>query len=99
MTNQIKEIVIHAISQQNILLEKPVDLSMGDNSPLYCEGGQIDSLALVSILVDVESSIKAHYQADVRLADTSDLSSMESPFLTLGTLVQYTRNRLTDLGV
>lgn len=97
MINQIKQIVTNAISQQNILLEEPVDLSMGDDSSLYGEAGQIDSLALVSILVDIEASLKTQYQADVQLADTSDLSPTETPFITLGALVQYTHSRLTNV--
>ncbi|MEP2783199.1 MAG: hypothetical protein ABJO67_21410 [Pseudoruegeria sp.] len=93
MLDQLPRIISDAIAQQNILLEAPIDLSEGPNSPLYGVDSQIDSLTLVSILVDVEATVLSELSLTVHLADTSDLKEDEKPFATYGSLCAYTRTR------
>ncbi|WP_445177887.1 hypothetical protein [Pseudomonas sp. McL0111] len=95
MLNKVKTLTESAIRQQDLLLSEPIDLSRGEDSRLYGVDGTIDSLTLVSIIVDVEEMIRTQLGVEVHLADTSDLSESATPFATLGTLAAYVMDRLT----
>lgn len=97
MQIQVTETVTAAIEQQNALLEEPIDLSKGADSPLYGKQSKIDSLTLVSILVDIETTLRAELGIEARLADTSDLPTAATPFATFGTLCDYVDTRCTSL--
>ncbi|WP_438298992.1 hypothetical protein [Pseudomonas sp. NMS19W] len=94
MLNEVKTLVETAVRQQDLLLSEPIDLSRGEDSPLYGVEGTIDSMTLVSIIVDTEEKIRHRFGAEVHLADTSDLPATATPFATLGTLCAYVMNRL-----
>lgn len=95
MLHKIKALAESAIRQQDLLLSEPIDLSRGEDSPLYGTNSAIDSLTLVSIIVDMEEKIRSQFGVEVRLADTSDLPSSVTPFATLGTFVLYVMDRLS----
>jgi acyl carrier protein len=95
MLDKIKMLAESAIRQQDMLLSEPIDLSRGEDSPLYGINSAIDSLTLVSIIVDIEEKIRSQFGVEVRLADTSDQPPSATPFATLGTLVVYVMDRLS----
>lgn len=95
MCQTIQAIVATAIRQQDMLLDQPVDLSQGDNSVIYGIDGVIDSLTLVSIIVDIEQLVRAEYKVEVHLANTADLPPTSTPFATFGSLVEYVTARLS----
>jgi len=95
MFHKIKTLAESAIRQQDLLLIEPIDLSRGEESPLYGIDGTLDSLTLVSIIVDIEEKIRRQYGVEVHLADTTDLPPSATPFSTLGTLVAYVVDRLS----
>lgn len=95
MFNQVKALTESAVRQQDLLLSTPIDLSRGEDSRLYGVDGSIDSLTLVSIIVDVEEKLRSQLGVDVRLADTTDLPDTATPFATLGTLIAYIMDRLS----
>ncbi len=53
---------------------------------LFGVGGELDSLALVSLIVDIEARVLDETGVAVVLADERAMSSRSSPFRTLGTL-------------
>jgi acyl carrier protein len=53
---------------------------------LFGVGGELDSLALVSLIVDIEARVLSEIGVSVVLADERAMSSRSSPFRTLGTL-------------
>lgn len=95
MFQKLKTIIELAIRQQDLLLDEPIDLSTGENSPLYGIGATIDSLTLVSIIVDIEQQIHSQFGIAVHLADTAGLPPSATPFATLGTLSAYVIGRLS----
>lgn len=95
MCQTIMGIIESAIRQQDLLLDQPIDLSQGDNSVIYGIEGVIDSLTLVSIIVDIEQMVRAHYGVDVHLANTADLPADATPFATFGALTGYVTARLS----
>ena len=49
----------------------------------------IDSLTLVSLIVDIEQKINEEYDITVTIADERAMSQKNSPFRTVGTLTDY----------
>jgi len=94
MHEQIISLIEAAVRLQDQLLETPIDVSSGENSPLFGSDGQIDSLTLVSLIVDIESRIRSEFEVEVRLADTSDLPESATPFATIGSMSKYVLDRL-----
>ena len=57
---------------------------------LLAEGGAIDSLQLVSIIVDFEESINKNYNINISLTSDEAMIQLESPFYSVKTLSDYT---------
>jgi len=51
--------------------------------------GVLDSLGLVSLIVDVEQKIDDDYGLSLTIADDRAMSQEKSPFRTVGTLAEY----------
>lgn len=61
----------------------------GDQSPL-------DSMALVSLIADIEARISTEFGRDLVLADERAMSSLRSPFRTVASLVAHIEQRLRE---
>ncbi len=59
------------------------------DTPLYGENGLLDSLALVSLIADLEAAIGERFEVEVTLADERAMSRKRSPFRTAGTLAEF----------
>ncbi len=64
-------------------LEKSVDLH------LFGVQGGLDSLGFVNLIVAIEQKIEEEFRVSVSLADSKALSQQNSPFRTVGLLVEY----------
>lgn len=56
MRERIVEIILAAIDRENELRDAPVDVSAGEDTQLYGLAGQVDSMGLVSLVVEVEET-------------------------------------------
>lgn len=92
--NKIQAILTENIKEQDLYLDEPVDLSLGNESPLYSENGQLDSLSLISIIADIEKQLTELFDVKVKLASERDLSVQNSPFSTFGTMVDFIEDKL-----
>lgn len=66
------------------------------DTPLYGEATGIDSLALVSIVAELERAAEAAFKKRVLLADERAMSRRSSPYRTLGTLAELLQERLAE---
>jgi acyl carrier protein len=62
---------------------------------LLGEGGVVDSLGLVRLILLVESRIEGDFGSAVSLTDEKAMSQRTSPFRTLGTLADYITRELS----
>jgi hypothetical protein len=90
-------ILTEAIKHQDPYLDFPVDLSQGAHAKLYAEGGQLDSLSLVTIIADVEQKIADLFGVKVQLANERDLTLEGSPFNTFGEMLDYIEDRVRSV--
>jgi acyl carrier protein len=65
----------------------PADV--GEDTPLVGPSSQLDSMALVSLVLDVEQRLEEEHGLTVSLMDERALSRKRSPFRSVGTLADY----------
>ncbi|MDA3843360.1 MAG: acyl carrier protein [Candidatus Kapabacteria bacterium] len=56
---------------------------------LFGQGGKLDSLGLVNLIVAVESMVEDELDVTITLADEKAMSMKNSPFRTIQTLADY----------
>ncbi|HSD74326.1 MAG TPA: hypothetical protein VLB75_06120 [Steroidobacteraceae bacterium] len=71
-----------------------IDTTLDANTRLFGEGGLLDSMALVSLVIAVEQALEEKYDVAVALADEKALSQRSSPYRTIGTLAAYAEQEL-----
>jgi len=86
---KVKEIVINALN--NLLTEMPTEqgCEINESTLLLAEGSIIDSLTLVSLIVDIETTFSTDYNIEISLSDDRAMMRDISPFLSVSTLVDY----------
>lgn len=83
--------VVHELNEQ---LKDKIAAERGQAAPLYGEKGVLDSLGLVTLIVAVEQAIEEELGVTITLTDEKALSQRNSPFRTIGTLVEYIEEQL-----
>lgn len=91
---EILAIVLAAADELNTDLDTPIALDRGEDTVLYGREGVLDSLGLVSLVAAIEEGVQNRLGATVVLADERAVSQRESPFRTVGTLVDYIQAQL-----
>jgi acyl carrier protein len=88
MKSDIVNIIIKSLKEQEIdnLVIVEEDL---EQTPLYGRESALDSLDLVSLIVDVESALSVSYNVEVTLASERAMSQKRSPFRSVETLANY----------
>jgi acyl carrier protein len=75
-----------------------IDNALDAGTRLFGEGGLLDSMALVSLVIAVEQAMEEKYNVGVALADEKALSQRSSPYRTIGTLAAYAAQELAARG-
>lgn len=64
-------------------------LSATEDTRLMGEKSGIDSMALVTLIAEIEADLETHHGLRLVLADERAMSQLRSPFRRVGTLVDY----------
>ena len=83
------ELVIAAIGELNQQRGSGDQVGMGDQAPLYGQGGLLDSLGFVNLIADLEGRVETEFGQWINLADEELLARDESPFQNPGALATY----------
>ena len=86
MKEKVEEIVF------NIIRNNTEDLNIGSinyDTLLLSEGSAIDSMAIVSIVVDLESELTDAFQKEISLSDDKAMSRKISPYDNVKNLIEY----------
>jgi acyl carrier protein len=86
--------VYKAIQRTNEVRLPDDQIACKEDAYLYGSGGGLDSLGLVSVIMDVEEAIGTETGLPIILADERAMSRMRNPFRTAGTLADYILERL-----
>ena len=86
MKEKVEEIVF------NIIRNNTEDLNIGSlnyDTFLLSEGSAIDSMTIVSIVVDLESELTDAFQKEISLSDDKAMSRKISPYDNVKNLIEY----------
>jgi acyl carrier protein len=86
---EIENLIISILKE--FIQENDIELIVDLNTEtrLIGSSGLLDSMDLVSFIVELEEGISHEFSLDVELANDSAMSSRTSPFLNVSTLSDY----------
>ena len=87
--NEITAIVINQVEQLNDTFPDNQKITVNENTVLFGNGSSIDSLSLVSVIVDLEMLLSDEHGFDISLTDDRAMTREVSPFDSVASLVDY----------
>lgn len=88
-TESVLQIVQQAISELNEELEYEHLNEVDRDTPIFEGDLALDSLSLVTLVVDIEDKISDVYDCDVVLASDKAMSMLNSPYRNVGALTDF----------
>jgi len=85
--NEIIEIIFKSIDEIN--LQNDTNLSKDENTKLFGSESELDSLILVNLIVDLETTLSNDYELDISLTDDRAMMREVSPFDSIKSLAEY----------
>lgn len=89
MKEEIQPIIFEAVREINAELGGENLASPTLDTALYGADGNLDSMGLVSLLMDIEDRVSEKLGKDVALTDEKAMSQRNSPFKSVRTLADY----------
>jgi acyl carrier protein len=86
---EITTIVINQVQQLNETFPDNQKIEINENTILFGSNSSIDSLSLVSIIVDLEMFFSTELNHPISLTDDRAMAREKSPFTNITTLVDY----------
>ena len=96
MQEKIEKIIIDTLKELNEELENENLNNPTSETKLYGGSGALDSLALVSLITDLEERISDEFEKDIILADEKAMSAKTSPFRNIESLTSYIKSLLEN---
>ena len=90
--------IYDAIRRINELRDPEEQLPFREDTVLYSSNGSLNSLGLVSLILDVEEAINAQAGTELVLADAQAMSQKRNPFRNVQSLADYVMARLGENG-
>lgn len=94
-TQRICQIVMDAMDRLNLSREPSDQLNVSPEAPIFGADSRLDSLGLVSLLIEVEEGLRDNGW-DVSLSDERAISQKHSPFRSVPALVEYIERSITS---
>jgi acyl carrier protein len=82
-------IVIESLNEVFAQAGTPSPESLNDETVLVGSGAVLDSLGVVSLIVEVEQRLESEHEISVTLANDKAMSQRNSPFRTIGVLTDH----------
>ncbi len=85
----VQGIIYRALQSLNAELSPAAQVAISDETLLLGENSLLDSLSLVSVIVDVESALQDELGHSVSLTDDRAMSYQPSPYVDVKALLTY----------
>jgi len=95
MQIKIEKIIVEALVELSDELEDESLLKASKETRLYGASSSLDSLALVSLIADIEDRISEEFEIDIVIADEKAMSAKTSPFRDVESLTNYINEQLS----
>lgn len=96
--DEVHKIIFEALESLNQELDEDGRVEIGPATPLFGPDAELDSLSLVSVIVDVETALTIKWGAPISLTDDRAMSREVSPFDDVGTLTDYILELLAEIS-
>jgi acyl carrier protein len=94
-TAELQDIVLAAMSAANLNRPDDAQMTIGPDAPIFGPGSPLDSLGLVSLLMDIEDGL-AQLGVNLTLSDAKAMSRKRSPFRDVRELVAFMTELLRE---
>jgi len=74
----------------------PVPAAFTDDTIIVGPGAVLDSLGVVSLIVEVEQGLEQHHDVSITLASDKAMSAKNSPFRTVGVLADHVLQTIAE---
>ena len=88
MRTRIVQLILASLEDLRDVFENPM-LEFSEQTVLYGPASDLDSMGLVTLLLEVEQRIEEQLDVTVRLMDEKAMSQKHSPFRTVQSLADY----------
>jgi len=95
-TEKILQAIYSGVDEINELREKDAQVEKSTDTVLYGPSGNLDSIALVNLVVAIEQNIEEEFGLPIILADEKAMSQRTSPFKMIEALAQYISSLLNE---
>jgi len=98
MTDQtrVQQVIYRAIDEVNMQLTADERVDKTPETLLLTEGGKLDSLTVVNLVVLVEELLEEEFDVTINIADQDVGSLGFNPFKSVATLTEYVAARLEE---
>ncbi|HRE87565.1 MAG TPA: hypothetical protein PK095_00375 [Myxococcota bacterium] len=96
LKGQIEAIIFKALEALNAERGADEQLAISVETPLFGPDAVLDSLSLVSVMVDVETQASDEFGRAISLTDDRAMSRTPVPFTNVGALTAYIEELLGD---
>jgi D-alanine--poly(phosphoribitol) ligase subunit 2 len=79
---------------QELNSQEGFDIPLDESTKIFGISSDLDSLALVNLIVLIEEKVEEDFEKSITLADEKAMSQSRSPFRTIGTLAEYIQSLL-----
>jgi acyl carrier protein len=86
---KIQELVLTQVREIVLTFDEDKRFEVNENTILFGKGSSIDSLSLVSVIVDIEALFSDEYGFNISLTDDRAMIREISPFESISSLVNY----------
>lgn len=93
---EIEKIVIYNTQELVDTFVDEEQFEVTKDTVLFGADSRIDSLSLVTVIVDLESTFALDYEYDISLTDDRAMTREQSPFDSVQTLVDYIDELISD---
>lgn len=90
---EIARIVLDSVAQIGEELDHQGLAKPDEETPLFGDKAGLDSIALVSLVAEIESRLAEEAGVDLALADDSAMSAARSPFRRVGVLIDFIKSK------
>ena len=90
----VLNVIYKALEDLNAEKDAENKIDIRPDTPLYGDDSVLDSLDLVSVIVDIETEVSARFNATISLTDDQAMSRTPAPFLGVAPLKDYILEQL-----
>tara|TARA_B100000767_G_C19721867_1_gene517658 strand:- start:876 stop:1160 length:285 start_codon:yes stop_codon:yes gene_type:complete len=90
---KLNDIIKESLMEMEIMSNSEI---IDSSTKLFNGREGLDSLGLVTLLINIEQKIESEYGTSLTIADEKAMSEKNSPFKTIGSLIIFLEKRLAD---